>query len=210
MKRTRVKICGITRPDDGLAAVDAGADAIGLVFWEHSSRVVTVEQARQICERIPAFVAIVALTVNARVQELSAIIEALPITLLQFHGDESPEYCQRFNRPYIKAIRVKPELDLGREILRYSSAQGVLLDAYDKHLPGGTGRQFNWELIPKVHRQRIILAGGLNADNVQQAIMDIRPYAVDVSGGVELSPGIKDSQKIKQFIAGVRQADQLE
>ncbi|MBL4826561.1 MAG: phosphoribosylanthranilate isomerase [Spongiibacteraceae bacterium] len=210
MRRTRVKICGITRSEDALAAVAAGADAIGLVFWEPSSRAVSIEQAAKICAQLPVFVSVVALIVNAERERVEQIIDKLPISVLQFHGDESPDFCRSFKLPYIKAIRVRPELDLDTEIKRYRDARGMLLDAFRKGMPGGTGESFDWELIPKEQRSQIILAGGLNADNVQQAVIQLRPFAVDVSGGLEFSPGQKDSQKISEFIRCVNKADQSE
>jgi len=207
VNRTRVKICGITRPDDALAAIDAGADAIGLVFWEPSVRAVTLQQAELICAQIPAFVSIVALTVNADALLLQQLANELPIDLFQYHGGETPEQCQQLGRPYIKALRMRPELDLGAEMLRFSSAKSILLDAYKKGVPGGTGEVFNWQLIPVEYRSRIILAGGLTAANIEQAITEVRPYAVDISGGVELSAGIKDRVKLNDFFSGVGRAD---
>lgn len=210
VKRTRVKICGITRIEDACSVVEAGADAIGLVFWEPSSRAVTVRRAAEICRQLPAFVSIVALTVNAQESLLKKIVGELPIDLLQFHGDESPEYCEQFSRSYIKALRMKPGLDITEQLRCYSSARSVLLDAYRKGVPGGTGEQFDWERIPTECRSRIVLAGGLHAANVTQAVTRVRPYAVDVSGGVELSPGIKDPQKIREFVNAVDRADRTE
>ena len=207
VKRTRVKICGITRPEDAQAAINAGADALGLVFWQPSARAVTIEQAERICAKIPAFVSVVALTVNAEQAFINQIVSALPIDLLQFHGDESPEHCQSSGRPYIKAIRMRPELNLQLEIDRFPGAKSILLDAYKKGTPGGTGESFDWELIPEQYRSRIILAGGLNPHNIRQAITAVRPYAVDVSGGVELAAGVKDINKINQFMYSVDQAD---
>jgi phosphoribosylanthranilate isomerase len=210
VNRTRVKICGITRTDDALAAIAAGADALGLVFWEPSSRAVSFDLAAQICRRIPAFVSTVALTVNAEREHLEQIIDKLPVTVLQFHGDESPEYCRSFKLPFIKAMRVRPDLDLVSEIERFGDAQGILLDAYKKDMPGGTGERFDWQLIPGQYRSRIILAGGLTPENIHQAVTSVRPYAVDVSGGVESSPGLKDQHKINEFIANINRADQAE
>lgn len=219
VKRTRIKICGITCPEDALAAVDAGADAIGLVFYQASPRAVTIEQARAICQQLPPFVTAVALTVDADTSYLQQILEQLPIGLLQFHGEETPQHCASFGRPYLKAIRMKPGLALEQEIERYTrfaerdSAQaasgtaGILLDAYTKGVPGGTGESFDWDLIPANYRSSIVLAGGLRPGNIQQAISQVRPYGVDVSGGVEAEPGRKSSTKIDEFIANVNLAD---
>ena len=207
MSRTRIKICGITNPDDALLAVAAGADAIGLVFYKPSPRAVTVEQAVAICQVIPAFVSVVALTVDADDALINEITTRLPISLLQFHGNESPEICAKSGRPYMKAIRMKPELDISSEIVRFEGASSILLDAYRKGVPGGTGESFDWDLIPADYRSRIVLAGGLNPANVEQAILQVRPYAVDVSGGVEREKGIKDKAKIAEFMRGVERAD---
>jgi phosphoribosylanthranilate isomerase len=168
---------------------------------------VTIEQASLICAQVPAFVTIVALTVDADLQWLNQIVQELPIDLLQFHGNETPELCERANRPYMKALRMRPELDLVSEIERYSGARSVLLDAYRKGIPGGTGESFDWSLIPESHRERIVLAGGLSAENIETAVTSVRPYAVDVSGGVESSAGIKSKEKIVAFIRGVHRAD---
>jgi phosphoribosylanthranilate isomerase len=210
VKRTRIKICGITRPEDAAVAIAAGADAIGLVFYEASPRAVTIEQAKVICAQLPPFVTVVALTVNAESDFIEQILEPLPVTLLQFHGDESEQQCQRYGHPYIKAIRMKLGVDIAKELQHFSTAQTLLLDAYQKGVPGGTGERFEWERIPVQYRDRIVLAGGLNPQNIQQAVQQVRPYAVDVSGGVEASHGIKDSYKIGEFIAGVHRADQAE
>lgn len=207
MNRTRVKICGITSPRDADYAVSAGADAIGLVFHEASPRNVSIEQAREICRHVPAFVSIVALTVNKPAAEVEALLHHLPIELLQFHGDESPEHCARFSRPFIKVLRVREELDIEKEIGRYGTARSILLDTYRAGVPGGTGESFDWELIPLHHRPSIVLAGGLTPANIADAVERISPFAVDVSGGVESAPGVKDRQKIQAFIAHVAQAD---
>lgn len=208
MSRTRIKICGITQPMDAQCAVDAGADAIGLVFYEPSPRYVALEQAARICDSVPPFVNIVALTVNADSAFIERILTRLPIDLLQFHGDESPEICEGFARPYIKAISVREGTDLQAEFERYSKSRGLLLDAYKKDVPGGTGETFNWDVIPPDVSGRIVLAGGLHAGNVAQAIATVNPFAVDVSGGVESSPGVKDSDKIRAFITAVHTQDE--
>jgi phosphoribosylanthranilate isomerase len=210
VKRTRIKICGITRPEDASAAVDAGADAIGLVFYEPSARSVTLEQARAICAVVPPFVTIVALTVNADKTSLEEIIAALPVTLLQFHGDEKPEHCEAFSVPYIKALRMSDGVDVVAERERFSSALALLLDAYQPGKPGGTGESFDWDRVPGAVGPHIILAGGLTAGNVEQAIQQVSPYAVDVSGGVEASPGIKDVLKINEFIGNASRGIALE
>ncbi len=197
--RTRVKICGITRPEDALAAAQAGADAIGLVFYPPSPRHVSLAQAGAVARVLPPFVTLTGLFVNAEPEEIEAVLARVPIDLLQFHGDESPEQCAVFQRPYIKALRVRPEMDLELERQRYQRARGLLLDTYRPGVPGGTGDTFDWSLIPKSLAGQIILAGGLHADNVAMAIEQVHPYAVDVSGGVEASKGIKDAGKIEAF-----------
>lgn len=207
MTRTRIKICGITHPDDALVAVEAGADAIGLVFYEPSPRSVSVAQAAKICSVIPAFVSVVALTVDATPASMQTITSELPIDLLQFHGQEAPEQCEAAGYPYIKAIRMKPELDIAKEIDRFATARSILLDTYRQGVPGGTGESFDWNLIPKQRLSRIVLAGGLTPDNISDAVAQFRPYAVDVSGGVEVSAGSKDKDKVVEFIKGVQRAD---
>jgi len=202
----RSKICGITRVEDALAAVEAGADAIGLVFYAKSPRAVTVQQARSIINAMPPFVTTVGLFVDASRCELGEILDAVPLDLLQFHGDESPENCEGYHRPYIKALRVKPGDDIAAQVVLYKNASGVLLDTYVPGIPGGTGEAFDWALVPEGLSKPIILAGGLTAENVAQAIARVRPYAVDVSGGVEAAKGIKDAQKIRAFMQAVRAA----
>jgi phosphoribosylanthranilate isomerase len=198
--RTRVKICGITRVKDALDVVDAGADAIGLVFYAPSPRAVALEQAKEIAAAVPAFVTVVGLFVNADQSEIEKIIAEVGIDLIQFHGDESPAFCRQFNRAYIKAVRVKPDTNLIQYADDFIEAKALLLDAYAEGVPGGTGQSFDWDLIPKNLPKPVILAGGLNAENVAQAIHDVRPYAVDVSGGVELAKGVKDAKKIQSFM----------
>lgn len=205
--RTRVKICGITRPEDALAAVDAGADAIGLVFYSPSPRAITAVRAAGIIQRLPPFVTTVGLFVNATADEVAATLEQVPLDLLQFHGDETAADCEAHGRPYIKALRMRPELDLVDLEGQYRSAAGLLLDSYRPGKPGGTGATFDWQRIPAAMRGRIILAGGLSPDNVEAAIRQIRPYAVDVSGGVEQEKGIKDEEKIRAFMRGVERAN---
>ncbi|MBK5012506.1 phosphoribosylanthranilate isomerase [Pseudomonas sp. S60] len=206
MSIVRSKICGITRIEDALAAAEAGADAIGFVFYAKSPRAVDVRQARAIIAELPPFVTTVGLFVNASRCELSEILEVVPLDLLQFHGDESPQDCADHNRPWIKALRVRPGDDLQAACQHYAAAQGILLDTYVPGIPGGTGEAFDWSLVPAGLNKPIILAGGLSPENVGQAIAQVRPYAVDVSGGVEQAKGIKDAAKIEAFVRAVKQA----
>ena len=205
--RTRIKICGITRPEDGLAAANAGADAIGLVFYSPSPRAVTIEQAEAIVEQLPPFVTVVALFVNEERKKIKQILQQLPVDLLQFHGDERPEMCEGHGRPWIKAVRMKEEVDLTATTEVYAGASGLLLDAYEPGKHGGTGNIFDWQRIPSELAGSIILAGGLNPDNVEAAVRGVHPWAVDVSGGVEAAKGIKQAQKIAAFIKGVKRGD---
>jgi phosphoribosylanthranilate isomerase len=204
--RTRTKICGITRAEDALAAVAAGTDAIGLVFYANSPRHVSIARATEIVSSLPPFVAKVGLFVNAEPASVREAIEKVRLDLLQFHGDEPPEYCEAFNFPYIKALRVRPELNLIQYATDFASAKALLLDAYLEGVAGGTGQVFDWGLIPPDLPKLIILAGGLNAGNIAEAIRKVRPYAVDVSGGVEREKGIKDAGKIAAFMRGVLDA----
>lgn len=206
MSNVRSKICGITRIEDALAAAEAGADAIGLVFYARSPRAVDVRQARAIIAALPPFVTTVGLFVNATRRELNEILEAVPLDLLQFHGDETPQDCEGYQRPWIKALRVRPGDDLEAACRLYAGARGILLDTYVPGVPGGTGEAFDWSLVPARLSKPVILAGGLSADNVGQAIAQVRPYAVDVSGGVEQAKGIKDAAKIEAFVRAVKQA----
>ncbi|HHJ1300022.1 MULTISPECIES: phosphoribosylanthranilate isomerase [Pseudomonas] len=206
MSNVRSKICGITRIEDALAAAEAGADAIGFVFYAKSPRAVDVRQARAIIAELPPFVTTVGLFVNASRCELNEILEVVPLDLLQFHGDETPQDCEGYNRPWIKALRVRPGDDLEAACRLYAGARGVLLDTYVPGIPGGTGEAFDWSLVPARLSKPIILAGGLSAQNVGQAIAQVRPYAVDVSGGVEEAKGIKDAAKIEAFMRAVKQA----
>lgn len=200
--RTRVKVCGITNIEDALAAAQAGADAIGLVFYAKSPRAVTAEQAAKIVAALPPFVTTVALFVDARADEVQQILQQVPIDLLQFHGDESPEFCISFQRPYIKALRMQPGMDITQQANMHRSALGILLDAWVPGVPGGTGQTFNWNDIPSL-AQPLVLAGGLTPDNVQQAITQVSPWAVDVSGGLEISKGRKDHAKVQAFMQAV-------
>ncbi|HEY9147975.1 MAG TPA: phosphoribosylanthranilate isomerase, partial [Gammaproteobacteria bacterium] len=185
----------------------AGADAIGLVFYGKSPRCVTAEQAAAICAALPPFVSSVGLFVNAEFSEVSAVLEQVPLDLLQFHGDESPDYCRQFARPYIKAVRMAEGIDLSAVAADYHEARGLLLDSYQKGVPGGTGHAFDWARIPPGLEAAVILAGGLTPQNVCEAVRQVRPYAVDVSSGVELDKGIKDIDKIIAFMRGVERAD---
>lgn len=206
MSAVRSKICGITRIEDALAAAEAGADAIGLVFYAKSPRAVDVRQAREIVRALPPFVTTVGLFVNASRCELNEILEVVPLDLLQFHGDETPADCEGYHRPWIKALRVRPGDDLEAACTLYSGARGILLDTYVAGVPGGTGEAFDWSLVPEKLSKPIILAGGLSAGNVAAAIAQVHPYAVDVSGGVEQAKGIKDAALIEAFIKAVKQA----
>ncbi|AFO46349.1 phosphoribosylanthranilate isomerase [Pseudomonas alloputida] len=206
MSNVRSKICGITRIEDALAAAEAGADAIGFVFYAKSPRAVDVRQARAIIAELPPFVTTVGLFVNASRCELNEILEVVPLDLLQFHGDETPQDCEGYHRPWIKALRVRPGDDLEAACQLYAGARGILLDTYVPGVPGGTGEAFDWSLVPARLGKPIILAGGLSADNVGQAIARVKPYAVDVSGGVEQAKGIKDAAKIEAFMRAVKQA----
>jgi phosphoribosylanthranilate isomerase len=204
---TRIKICGITRAEDGLAAAHSGADAIGLVFYQRSPRHVSIAQATQVVNALPPFVTVVGLFVNADAAFVHEVLASVPLDMLQFHGDESPEYCAQFNLAYLKAIRVKAGVDLLQCASDFRGAQGLLLDAHVEGIPGGTGAAFDWALIPKQLPLPLILSGGLDAGNVATAIKQVRPYAVDVSSGVEAGKGIKDAAKIAAFINEVKRAD---
>ncbi|MBI3560750.1 MAG: phosphoribosylanthranilate isomerase [Gammaproteobacteria bacterium] len=204
---TRIKICGITRVEDALVAAEAGAHAIGLVFYPRSPRVVTLPVAKTIVAALPPFISKVGLFVNATLDEINPVLAELSLDCLQFHGDETPAFCQQFSRPYIKGIRMLPGINLHAEVPRYATACGVLLDTYDPSLYGGTGHSFDWSLIPPDLPKPVILAGGLTPDNVAAAIRQVHPYAVDVSGGVEASKGIKDHARIRAFIHEVRSLD---
>jgi len=204
--RTRVKICGITRAQDAIDAVQQGADAIGLVFYPPSPRYIAPEQAAEIVKKIPAFVSVVGLFVNAAPAEVERILATVPLDILQFHGDETPAQCRQFSKPYMKAVRVKSDTNLVQCAADYADAKALLLDAFAEGVPGGTGQFFDWKLIPQNLALPVVLAGGLNAENVAQAIAAVKPYAVDVSGGVEASKGIKDAAKIAAFMRGVSNA----
>ena len=198
--RTRVKICGITSVEDALIAVEHGCDAIGLVFYAPSPRYVSPQKAAEIVAAIPPFVSAVGLFVNATDVELKSILSIVSLDCLQFHGDESPEQCRSYGMHYMKAIRVNSDTNLLQYEIDFYDAKALLVDAFVEGLVGGTGQYFDWTLIPKTLTKPIILAGGLTADNVESAIMQVKPYAVDVSGGVEKSKGLKDAAKIAAFM----------
>jgi phosphoribosylanthranilate isomerase len=201
--RIRVKFCGITRAQDAVDAAALGADAIGLVFYANSPRALTPAQAAEIAAVLPPFVSTVALFVNPAAVEVQAVINAIDPTLLQFHGDETPAQCEVYRRPYIKAIRMGAGVDLRDEANRYRRARALLLDAFEDGRYGGTGQVFDWLRIPSDVEMPFILAGGLTPDNVAAAIAAVRPYAVDVSGGIEASKGIKDPAKMRAFLQEV-------
>jgi phosphoribosylanthranilate isomerase len=205
--RTRVKICGITRVDDAQAAVQAGADAIGLVFDPQSPRYVTTERAAAIAGTIGPFVSVVGLFVNAEADRIRETLNRVPITLLQFHGSETPEQCRLYDLPYIKAVRMRNDVDLHAEANAHVDAMALLLDTYVPEVAGGSGHAFDWKRIPADLHKPLIVAGGLSAANVGDAIRTVRPYAVDVSSGVEMTKGIKDPAKIEAFVRAVRESE---
>ena len=206
--RTRVKICGLTREQDVEAAVSAGADALGFVFYGPSPRNVSVTKAIELVKRLPPYVTSVALFVNAAADDIARVVDEVGIDLLQFHGDESPEFCGAHGRPWMRALRMSADVEPVAEAARFGAARGVLLDAYRPGVPGGTGETFDWARIPAGLASRIVLAGGLTPSNVGRAIKQVRPYGVDVSGGVEAEKGIKAAEKIRAFIKEVRHAEQ--
>ncbi len=205
---THVKVCGITSVADAQAAVQAGADSLGLVFYKPSSRFVSVETAREIALSVPPFVTLTALFVDASEQQIQAVLDVVPVGLLQFHGNETDQECGRWRRRYIKALRIRPEASIEEMANDYPGACGLLVDSYTKGVPGGTGESFNWQLLPAelvaAIGKPVILAGGLTPDNVSNAIEQVAPYAVDVSSGVEISPGKKDPEKMRAFIEAVK------
>jgi len=202
----RVKICGITRLQDLHDACVAGADALGFVFYEKSPRHLTIEAAAELVRALPPFVQSVGLFVNADPAFIKGVLDAVPLDLLQFHGDETPADCACFGRPYIKAIRVTADTDLLKCAADFETARGLLLDAFVPGVPGGTGESFDWSLIPRELPKPIVLSGGLTPFNVAAAIQQVRPWAVDVSSGVEAAKGIKDSHHVAQFIAKAKEA----
>lgn len=202
--RTRIKICGIKREEDARAAAQLGADAIGLVFFAPSPRNVHLAQARAIAAAVPPFVTVVGLFVDPTREEVESVLRGCSINVLQFHGDEAPEFCGSFGLPYIKAARVRADTDLVQCLSPYHAAQGWLLDAYHDRLYGGSGESFDWKLIPRDLARPVILSGGLTPDNVGAAVRQVRPWAVDVSSGVEAAKGVKDAAKIAAFVTGVK------
>ncbi len=205
--RTRVKICGIRDPRMAMAAARAGADAIGLVFHPASPRAVEAEAAREIARAVPPFVTVVGLFVNRDEDAIRAILGRVPLGMLQFHGDEPPEFCDRFGLPWIRAVRVGPGVDLIECESRFSSAAALLLDAQVPGQHGGTGSPFDWTLVPPALSRPVVLSGGLDAGNVGAAIRAVRPWAVDVSSGVESARGVKDAVRIEEFVRSVKDAD---
>ena len=212
--KTRIKICGMTRPEDVQAAVQAGADAIGLVFYPPSPRFLQLDQARALAGAVPAFVSSVALFVNPPAEQVRAVLEYVRPSMLQFHGEETPAFCAQFGVPYLKACRVKGGVSAGGDLLEYlrpfSGAAGWLLDSHVAEY-GGVGESFDWSLVPGGREREgmrpLVLSGGLSRDNVREAVRRVRPWAVDVSSGVEISKGIKDAAKVAAFITEVRNAD---
>ncbi|MBT9567887.1 MAG: phosphoribosylanthranilate isomerase [Thiobacillus sp.] len=197
----RVKICGMTRLQDVQAACAAGADALGFVFYAKSPRHVTIETAAELVQALPPFVQSVGLFVNADATFIASVLKAVPLDLLQFHGDETPADCARHGRPYLKAVRVNQDTDLLKYAADFDLASGLLLDTFVPGVPGGTGERFDWRLIPANIPQPVVLSGGLTPENVAEAVHQVRPWAVDVSSGVEASKGIKDPYKMAHFIA---------
>jgi len=207
MSRTRIKICGITRSEDGLCAAKYGADAIGLVFYPPSPRFVSIDQAMAITTVMPAFVNKVGVFVDTEISEIQSILNNVQLDVLQFHGEEPESICNSFNLPYIKAIRMHANIDLEKTMNTYPTARGFLLDTHNPGLVGGTGEHFDWKRVPQNIDRPIILAGGLNSANVTKAINVVLPYAVDISGGVESEKGIKDADKIREFVDTVFNAN---
>ncbi|MFW2373896.1 MAG: phosphoribosylanthranilate isomerase [Gammaproteobacteria bacterium] len=205
--RTRVKICGITRTEDAVEAARLGVDAIGLVFYENSPRHLSIAQAQQVCQALPGFVTVVSLFLNPEAGLVKDVLASVPVDLLQFHGNESGDFCRSFNRPYIKALGMADDQDLEQRANEYPDARGVLLDSHASGAAGGTGEAFDWASIPQPFRQSIILAGGLSPQNIAEAIKTVRPYAVDLSSGVEAAPGIKDASLMAQLMKEVKRVD---
>jgi phosphoribosylanthranilate isomerase len=198
--RTRVKICGITRAEDAQAAARLGADAIGMVFYEASPRNVSTGQAQALVQSLPPFVSRVGLFVDADPQFVREVLESVPLDMLQFHGNESAADCDQYNKPYIKAIRMENGISVPERMSEFSGASAILLDTFTTSVVGGSGESFDWSLVPEARTLPVILAGGLNAANVSEAIQAVHPYAVDVSSGVEQGKGIKDADKMSAFI----------
>lgn len=208
MRVTRIKVCGVTRAEDARAAADAGVHAVGVVFYGPSPRAVSIACAEQIAAVLPPFVTLVGLFVDPDTALVERVLRQVPLGLLQFHGEESCGFCAQFNRPYIKALRMRPDVDLQQEAMAYRGAAGILLDSWVPGIPGGTGQVFDWRSVPDGLKHPIILAGGLDAGNVGEAMRTVLPAAVDVSGGVEIAPGEKDARMIAGFVQAVRRADE--
>ncbi len=205
--RTRIKICGITEPSLARAAADAGADAIGLVFHDASPRAVDAERARAIAQSVPAFVTVVGLFVNREAAAVRDVLARVPLGMLQFHGDEPPGFCDQFGLPWMRAFRVVPGVDLLECESRFVRAAALLLDAHVPGQFGGTGTPFDWSLVPATHSRPVVLSGGLDPGNVGRAVREVRPWAVDVSSGVEVRRGVKDPRLIEEFVRSVKDAD---
>jgi len=206
-RRTRVKICGIREAAHARVAAEAGADAIGFVFYGPSPRYVQAEEAAPIAASLPPYVSAVGLFVDAPEEDVRAVLERVPLDLLQFQGDEPADFCARFGKPFVRAVRVAEGTDLLEYARRFSAAKALLLDAHAPGIPGGTGRMFDWSAIPPGLPIPLILSGGLDAGNVGRAVREVRPWAVDVSSGVESGRGVKDPRKIVEFIRSVRRED---
>lgn len=206
MSDVRIKICGITNVEDASTVVKAGAHALGLVFYSASPRFVDIEQAREIALAAGPFMTVTGLFVNAEPQFVNAVLARVPLQLLQFHGNETAQYCESFQRPYLKALRMRPDVDVAADIITHPQASGFLLDAYRPGVPGGTGETFDWSRVPQDAGVPIVLAGGLTPSNVADAVRQTRVYGVDVSGGVESAPGKKDHNQVKAFITNARLA----
>ena len=200
LTQSRVKICGLRHADDAVFAAQAGADAIGLVFYGPSPRSVDIDTAAEIAWALPPFVSCVGLFVDAAAADIDEILSQVPLSLLQFHGQESAQFCEQFQLPWIKAVRMRDKINLHQQREYYSAAQGLLLDAYKTGVPGGTGDQFDWHRIPNDIAADVVLAGGIHVGNVRQAIQQVKPWAIDVSGGVESHKGVKDRAKIAAFM----------
>jgi len=207
VKRTRVKICGIREPDHARIAAEAGADAIGLVFYGPSPRFVSSEAAAAVAAVLPPYVAAVGLFVDASESDVRKVLAHVPLDLLQFQGDEPPDFCASFGKPFVRAVRMEPGTDLLEYARRFSRAKALMLDAHSPGTPGGTGLTFDWSAIPAGLPMPVILSGGLTAANVGRAVREVRPWAVDVSSGVESSRGVKDPRRIVEFIRSVRRED---
>lgn len=204
MNTIRTKICGITRPEDALAAAELGADAIGLVFYAKSKRAVSIEQAQSVVKNLPPFVSVVALFVNENEQTIREILRQVPIDVIQFHGDENDDFCRQFDRPYLKAVRVQSAADIQTACAKFPNARALLFDAYHPTEYGGTGQSFDWTMLYGNIGKPWVLAGGLSAENVAEAVKISGAIAVDVSGGVEISGGIKSREKMAAFIQAVK------